>query len=71
MYRVSADIKYLDGTLAGLDLPHGYTVTMPTRKLAQRTAMFLERVRQSDDFIRACVTGNRYKVTGYITIERI
>ena len=70
-YRVTADIEYLDGALSEMIIPHGFGVNYPTERLAQKCACFLERVRQDDDFIRAAVTGNRYKVRGFISINRI
>jgi len=67
-FRVSADIKYLDGWLAGLTIPAGFTATYPNRSRAQSVARFLARVCQSDDFIRATGTGHRYKVCGHIEV---
>jgi hypothetical protein len=34
-------------------------------------AAWLRKVQKTDDFIRAAVTGNKYKVRGNVTVERI
>lgn len=71
MKTVSADIRYLDGTLAGLTIPDGHRVGMPTLHDAIRVAGWLTRVRDSNDFIRAACTGHRYQVVGEIRITDI
>ena len=68
-YRVSADIKYLDGILADMVIPDGHTLTMPDISLATRRAAWLNGVHDSDDFIRAAVTGSRYKITSLARVE--
>lgn len=68
-FKVSADIHYLDGTLAGVDIPAGHFVTFSERGPAEKYARFLQKVRLAGDFIRAAVTGNRYNVTSEPTIE--
>jgi hypothetical protein len=60
-YRIEADIRYLDGTLAGMDLPSGYAVTAPDLKHAYRYVGFVVKTRAAKDFVRAAVTGNRYQ----------
>lgn len=67
-FRVSADIEYLDGALVGLTIPAGFSITTPCVRQAQSTMRWLDQVRRKDDFIRAAVTGNRYKVVGNIEI---
>ena len=59
---VQFDKFLLDGTLAGLTVP-GETVGYPSYPEAQRAAAFYERVAREEDFIRAAVTGNRYRVS--------
>ena len=59
-WRVTADITYLDGALAGLTIPEGYTVS---GQAAQRIMCWLLRVQHANDFVRAAVTGNRYTVS--------
>lgn len=59
-YTVSADVRYLDGTLAGLTIPDGYAVSYPTRDAADRAAAWVNATRRAGDFVRAAVTGNRY-----------
>ena len=71
MYQVSADIEYLDGTLAGVQIPSGYSVSVPTSKRAAQVASWLRAVRLNNDFIRAAVTGNRYRVAGRIAVDRV
>lgn len=70
-YRVAADIEYLDGALKGLLIPAGYNCRFVTYKDAQRVAAWLERVRQTADFVRATGTGKRYTVRGGIEITRL
>ena len=65
-YHVTADIEYLDGTLRGMVIPAGYSVTLPDERHAQRVVAHLSKVMRSDDFVRAVSTGNRYKVRGGI-----
>jgi hypothetical protein len=71
MYRVIADIEYLDGALAGMVIPSGYSVTFPNDRAAYRCAAWLKRIQSADDFIRAAVTGNRYKVAGSVDVRRV
>jgi hypothetical protein len=61
LYRVSADIEYLDGNLAGLVLPSGYGVMQTSRFAATKLAAWVSSVIAADDFVRAAITGNRYK----------
>jgi hypothetical protein len=70
LFRISADIRYLTGALAGLTIPDGHAVTEPTRTDAMRVVRFLSKVRTDGDFIRS-VTGNRYEVVSEIRIEEI
>lgn len=67
-YRVTADIEYLDGNLAGVSIPAGYSLTCPDQWHATNTTRWLQRVRDTKDFIRAAVTGNRYRIVGEITV---
>lgn len=62
-YRVTADIRYLDGNLAGLEIPAGHCVNYMSREQAQRAAQRIEKTRAAGDFTRAAVTGNRYIFT--------
>ena len=68
LVRISADIEYLDGTLAGMVIPDGWSATYPKQSMF-RITRWLERVRRQDDFIRATGTGNRYKVRGNIRVQ--
>lgn len=60
MYKITADIEYLDGTLAGLLIPSGYHVTYPTLESAVRCTQWIKRTMKDKDFVRAYGTGNRY-----------
>lgn len=71
MFRVSADIRYMDGTLAGLEIPAGFSCTYQNNMKAYSVAAWLKRVHKAGDFIRATGTGNKYTVTGNVTVERI
>lgn len=42
-YRVSADVRYLDGSLEGLVISDGWTTTYPTIELAQAAAQWAKR----------------------------
>ena len=66
-YRITADIRYLDGALAGITIPSGYSVTYEDRNAADRCHTWLHRVWREADFIRACGTGNRYEI---VNIQR-
>ena len=66
-YRVLADIKYIDGALAGLTIPAGYSAAVPNLQRAIVTCDWLQRVERERDFVRAAVTGNRYTVVGNVT----
>lgn len=61
MYRVTADIEYLDGNLAGLVLPSGYGVMVPTMRDAQKLRKWVAETSAANDFVRAAITGNRYQ----------
>ncbi len=69
-YRVSADIEYLNGPLAGIRIPAGYSTTYPDQWHATNTSRWLQHVRDTKDFIRATVTGDRYRIIGEITVEQ-
>lgn len=71
VYRVTADIQYQDGTLAGLLIPAGYGVNYPTRRSAQRCAAWLCKVQREKDFIRAVGTGCKYNIVGRVSIDRL
>jgi len=66
--RVTADIRYLDGVLAGLEIPDGYSVAYMSVYDATKTAKWIESVRAKEDFVRATGTGNRYVFTSRPTI---
>jgi hypothetical protein len=68
-YRVTADIAYLDGPLAGQHISDGHDVTQPTKVAAMRVVRWLQRVRREHDFIRASMTGHRYYVRGNIQLH--
>ncbi len=70
-YRISADIKYLGGSLEGMIIPAGHHVTATTQQEAYRIACFLDKVHRNDDFIRAAVTGNCYQVVSAPEITEI
>lgn len=71
MFRVSVDIKYIDGFLAAIVMPDGYTLTVPTESEARRVCAWLSRVHRDGDFIRAAVTAARYAVKSEPRIERV
>lgn len=66
LYTVQADIRYIDGTLAGIVIPGGYRVTVPDATHAARVERNLRRAAINGDTVRACLTGNRYAVVGNI-----
>ena len=68
-YQVTADIRYIDGSLAGLTIPAGYRTTWGDRQSASRAAAWLRSVMNSHDFVRACGTGNKYEIIGRISID--
>ena len=70
-FAVQADIEYLDGTLAGMVIPAGFRVTHTRKPEAMRTVRFLRKVCDTNDFVRAAVTGNRYRIVGHIELHRL
>lgn len=62
-FVVTADIRYLDGTLKGMEIPSGFRVTVPSLAHAIRTAKYIETTRRNNDFVRAIGTGSRYVYT--------
>lgn len=70
-FRVTADIKYIDGTLAGLEIPAGFSATYPNRSIANRCSAWLERTMRAKDFVRATGTGAKFNITGRICVERV
>lgn len=71
MFYVTADIRYLDGTLAGLTIPGGFRTSEPDIAHAVKRQRWLRGVMEAGDFIRAAVTGNRYEIVGGIRAEVI
>ena len=71
MFRVTADIRYLDGTLQGVTVPAGFVATVPSRERALKIARLLKCVMQANDFIRATSTGNRYAIEGGIDVSGV
>ncbi len=71
MYRVTADIQYDVGALAGLYLPAGYSISVANEAQALRLQCWLAKVYASDDFIQAAVTGHRYRVMGGVGYSKI
>ncbi len=67
IYRISADIRYTTGNLKGMTIPAGYHVTTESRSEADRIQNWLQKVSRELDFVRCCVTGNRYVITGNIS----
>jgi glutamine amidotransferase PdxT len=70
-YHVQADIKYLDGTLAGLVIPGGYSITVPDEHHAKRIVAKLARIQSENDFVRAACTGNKYQVVGNVSVAPV
>jgi hypothetical protein len=71
MFQVSASIRYLDGSLAGLTIPSGFRITTPDRSRAYSMSQWLSRVQRERDFIRAAVTGSRYEVVGDVAVVEL
>lgn len=71
IYKITADIRYLDGALVGLTIQGGYCVTTPGRDLADQTQEWLIRMCQNQEPVSAAVTGNRYVIAGNIHREKL
>ena len=67
-YRVTADIRYLDGTLEGITVPDGYAVTFKAYRSALSAWRWASKVQRSGDFVRAAVTGSRYRFAGAVRL---
>ena len=65
--RITADIEYIDGPLAGLLIPAGYHVTTCDPSSARRTIAWLLGLARTGDFTRAVGTGSKYRVVGGIS----
>lgn len=63
MFRITADVEYLDGLLRGLFIPAGHSYTVPTQELAVQRVAELAELERNGDFIKATITGNRYRVS--------
>lgn len=63
MIRLSADIEYLDGTLAGMTIPDGWHAVYPDGAEVIRAYRWADRTYRAGDFVRATGTGNRYRFT--------
>ena len=59
MYRISADIRRLDGPLAGMAIPNGYTLTCPDEDSARRVVEFIGHARGSTEFAFVGTTCSR------------
>ena len=68
-FIVRTDITYREGTLRGLRITNGHSVSFSTRTGAARHVQLLQRVQREEDFFRAAVTGNRYDITGPISCD--
>lgn len=71
MYRIDADIQYQDGTLAGLEIPSGFHVTVSTQEFAQSVCSWVESVLRDRDFVRAVRTGAKYTFTSLPRVTRV
>lgn len=70
MYRITADVEYLDGFLRGLCIKGGHAYTVPDQETAIARVSRLHHAERTGDFFRAAVTGHRYRVLN-IRAERI
>lgn len=60
MFTVTADIRYVDGTLADLTISGGYRTNYPDMESAMRAASWITSAFALNDQIKATGTGNRY-----------
>lgn len=63
-FRICADIQYVEGVLAGITIPEGYSVTMPDLLTTKRTMDFLDEARLTKEPILAALTGSLYRIVG-------
>lgn len=63
MYRVTADVEYLDGFLRGLFIPAGHSYTVPDQEMAVSRVRELADLERTGGFLTAAVTGHRYTVS--------
>ena len=70
MYRITADVEYLDGFLAGLCITGGHSYTVPSQELAVSRVRELSELERTGEFIKAAVTGHRYRVSN-ARVERV
>ncbi len=64
IYTIEYDITYLDGALTGLVISQ--TTPFTSQNAAERHLAFLSKVEADSDFIRACVTENRYQPSNVV-----
>lgn len=70
-FQVSADVKFLDGLLAGLTVPGGQTCTFPDAPTARRHAVWLHGLWTSRDFARSVGTGARFIVVSCPQVREV
>lgn len=70
MYKVSANIRYLDGVLAGLVIPAGLTMSFPLEGLAHGAACVLTEKCSAGTAIRA-IGGGVYVIDGGVTVTPV
>lgn len=70
-YKVTADITYDEGALAGLLIENGYEVNMPDYKHALRVIRWIEKTMRANDFVRAVGTSQKYRFRSFPKAVRI
>jgi hypothetical protein len=70
MIRVCADILFLDGLLAGAEMPGGYSLSAPDMRQAVRYAVRLARMREAGEEVVSAINGTRCRLVGRIEIAR-
>ena len=62
MYRVTADVEYVDGFLKGFAIPAGHSYTVPDQETAISRVAALFQAERMEQCFHAAVTGNKYRV---------
>lgn len=67
-YRITADIRFVTGSIAGISLPDGWTVTTPTTDGASHYADWLDDHHRNQTEVDG--VGHRFLVTSFARVER-
>jgi hypothetical protein len=70
MWKISADINYTNGTLEGMVIKNGWSITEPSREAADQLKNLLEEWKLQVKPVRS-FSGAFYVIVGNIKVEEV